>query len=51
MTPETLHVPLAAGPARLVPITEAHREGLPSDPQEAGRPSRYARELSGLAQG
>jgi RimJ/RimL family protein N-acetyltransferase len=28
MTPEALHVPLAAGPARLVPITEAHREGL-----------------------
>ena len=28
MTPETLHVPLAAGPARLVPIAEVHREGL-----------------------
>ncbi|TFU03627.1 N-acetyltransferase [Polymorphobacter arshaanensis] len=28
MTPETLHVPLAAGPARLVPLAEAHREGL-----------------------
>ncbi|MGL4543766.1 MAG: GNAT family N-acetyltransferase [Polymorphobacter sp.] len=26
--PEALHVPLAAGPARLVPIAEGHREGL-----------------------
>ncbi|HPU15160.1 MAG TPA: GNAT family protein [Polymorphobacter sp.] len=28
MTPEALHVPLAAGPARLLPLAEAHREGL-----------------------
>ena len=27
MTPETLHVPLAAGPARLVPIL--HYDGTP----------------------